>query len=298
MAPQKKFRIVPLLLVLLPLWLIGSGAFALVKYFSQEKAELEETGKRFSRSVSTEDLADDLKKIITLVGERNTTKPAKLAATASMIQGLLGPANTGYKIGHIDSPSDFPIIHVSVPAKKSGNPPVWVLSSYDSPVGSRGAEKNATGLTAALAAARALADEKPAHDIHFVFLPHSNEADSPVIETAAAVREFIARAPSPQALLCIEAMGDSESLILTSRDTEAIPTTEFAGLGKVLGAEVICLGDDFDLASTLFEMNLPAIRIATRPTLLPDENDEQLPFAPTLAASTGRLIELIRRLSN
>jgi hypothetical protein len=45
----------------------------------------------------------------------------------------------------------------------------------------------------------------------------------------------------------------------------------------------------------LFQMNLPAVRVSTRPLLLPDEADEKLPFAPTVAASTGRLIELVRR---
>jgi hypothetical protein len=44
-------------------------------------------------------------------------------------------------------------------------------------------------------------------------------------------------------------------------------------------------------------MNLPAVRVATRPLLTPDEKDDRLPFAPTVAASTGRLIELIRRCS-
>jgi hypothetical protein len=42
-------------------------------------------------------------------------------------------------------------------------------------------------------------------------------------------------------------------------------------------------------------MNLPAVRVATRPLLLADEADDRLPFAPTVTASTGRLIELIRR---
>ena len=92
-------------------------------------------------------------------------------------------------------------------------------------------------------------------------------------------------------------MAFAETLILTSRDTEATPVEEFVGLGKILGAEVTCLGDDFDLASTLYETGLPAIRIATRPTLLPEEKDDKIPFAPTLAASTGRLIQLIQRLT-
>ena len=52
-----------------------------------------------------------------------------------------------------------------------------------------------------------------------------------------------------------------------------------------------------DLASVLFEMNLPAVRVATRPILTPDEADDREPFAPTVAASAGRLVELIRRLA-
>jgi hypothetical protein len=92
-------------------------------------------------------------------------------------------------------------------------------------------------------------------------------------------------------------MGDAETLSLSSRDTTAIPPVDFADLGKILGAEVVCLGEDTDLASILFEMGRPAVRVATRPMLLPDEADDKLPFAPTLASSTGRLIELVRRLS-
>ena len=65
----------------------------------------------------------------------------------------------------------------------------------------------------------------------------------------------------------------------------------------VLRGKFTCLGDDFDLASSLFEMDLPAIRLSTRPTLLPDEKDDKAPFAPTVAASAGRLVELVVRLS-
>jgi hypothetical protein len=45
----------------------------------------------------------------------------------------------------------------------------------------------------------------------------------------------------------------------------------------------------------LFEVDLPAVRVSTRRHVTPEEPDERLPFAPTVAASTGRLIELIRR---
>lgn len=295
MSDRKKFPIMPVLLVVLPVWLIASTGFALVKYFKNEKAEARAAEQRFSQSVSADRIADDLRKIVEIIGERNTASPKKLSATASMIQGLLGPSNTGFDVKVLNGPADFPILQVTVPSEKENASPVWILTSYDSPPGSRGAEKNASGLAATLAAAQALADASPSRPIRFLFLPHVNEPEAPVMETALAVSQHIGENHS--AIICVEAMAADEELILTSRDTEATPTNEFEGLGKILGAEVTCLGDDFDLASTLFETGLPAIRIATRPTLLPDEEDEKVPFAPTLAASTGRLIELIQRMA-
>ena len=295
---EKKSRIVPWLLVILPLWLLVSAGFALVKYFKDEKAGAAEEAKRFAKSVSSSSIADDLRKTIEVIGERNTGSPEKLSATASMIAGSLGPSTTGYEVKRIKGPAEFPILMVGVAAKDAGAAPVWLLTSYDSPPGSRGAERNASGLAATLAAAQALADSSPAHPIRFVFLPHANEPDSPIVETALTVSGMIKDAPAPKAILCIEAMGDAETLILSSRDATAIPAVEFRDLGKALGAEVVCLGDDFDLASTLFEAGLPAIRVATRPMLLPDEADEKVPFAPTVAASAGRLVELVRRLAS
>ena len=298
MEPEaKKPRIVPWLLVILPTWLIISAAFALVKYFRDEKAAAVEETQRFAQSVSSGSIADDLNKIVNVIGERHTGKPEKLSATSSMIRGVLGPSNTGYEVKAITGHGAFPLLHVTIPSLKVDAAPLWVLTSYDSPPGSRGAERNATGLAATLATAQALAGDKPARPVHFIFLPHANEPDAPVIETALIASKLIGTSPVPKAVLCIEAMGDAETLILSSRDTAALPSVDFKDLGKILGAEVVCLGEDTDLASILFEMDRPAVRVATRPMLLPDETDDKLPFAPTLAASTGRLIELVRRLS-
>lgn len=285
------------MLVILPLWLLASAGFALVKYFKDEKADAAMEEQRFARTVSAKSIADDLRKTISVIGERNTGNPGNLSATASMIAGSLGPSNTGYDVKRIKGPAGFPILMVEAKAREAEASPVWLLTSYDSPPGSRGAERNASGLAATLAAAQALADSSPAHPIRILFLPHANELDSPILDTALTVAEIIRTAAEPKAILCIEAMGDAETLILSSRDTTAIPSAEFQGLGKVLGAEVICLGEDFDLASTLFEMGLPAVRVGTRPMLLPEEKDEEIPFAPTVAASAGRLVELVKRLS-
>ncbi len=297
MTQRKRFRLVPILLVLLPLWFILSGLFALVRYFEKEEEAVVLDARRFSQAVSTPSLEDDLRKIVEVIGERNTSSPTQLSAIASMIQGLLGPSNIGYQVKAMAGPAGFPILQVTLPSLKSSAAPVWLITSYDSPTGSRGAEKNATGVVATLATAQALADTRPGRPIHFLFLPHANDRESPLLETALFATRLIQKGPAPKAILCIEAMGAAETLILSSRDNEALPAHEFDGLGKILGAEVVCLGDDFDLSSTLFEMNLPALRIATRPTLLPNEKDDKPPFGPTLAASTGRLIEFVTRLS-
>jgi hypothetical protein len=296
MEEKSKSRIFPWLLVILPLWLIASAAVFLVIYFKKEETQKIEAEKRFAKSVSAESIADDLRKIISVIGERNTSKPNQLSATASMIEGTLGPSNTGYQIEKITGSLNFPILKVTIPSSDQTAAPIWILTSYDSPNNSRGAEKNASGLVATLNTAQALADFSTPRPIHFLFIPHTNEDDAPILETVTIISNLI-KANKPLAILCVEAMSDAESLILSSRDTTVLPLVDYEDLGKIVGAEVICLGEDFDLASILVEMGHPAIRIATRPMLLPKEADDKIPFAPTLAASTGRFIELIRRLS-
>ena len=298
MSSPHRSRWVTLLLVVLPVWLVASGGGALWYYFHREKKQALVEQERFSQAVSTPLIADDLRKIVEVIGERNAsseTAAANLSRTASMIEGLLGPSNTGYAVRKTKGPADWPILQVTLAGKKPDAPPVWVITSYDSRAGSRGAEANATGLAATLAAAQALARDKPNAPVHFIFLPHANDPESPVVETAAKFLELAKLAGPPKAILCVEAMGAGEPLWLTSRDVSAAPLNLVAGLGAVYGAEVVCLGDDSDLASILFEMNLPAVRVATRPLVTATEQDERLPFAPTVAASAGRLIELIRR---
>jgi hypothetical protein len=297
-TPERRPRWVPFLLVLLPLWLVGSGGGALWYYFHREKKEALVEQERFAQNVSTPLLADDLRKVVEVIGERNASSEsaaANLTRTASMIEGLLGPTNTGYAVRRSKGPTEWPLLQVTLTGLDPQAPAVWVLTSYDSRAGSRGAEANATGLAATLAAAQSLARDKPKVSVHFVFLPHANDLESPVIETAAKFMELAKPAGPPKAILCVESMGAGEPLWLSSRDTAAAPLGLVSGLGAVYGAEVVCLGEDTDLASTLFEMDLPAVRVATRPLVLAGEADEKLPFAPTMTASTGRLIELIRR---
>ncbi|MBC8127443.1 MAG: hypothetical protein H8M99_09925 [Gloeobacteraceae cyanobacterium ES-bin-144] len=291
----KWFRIA---LVLVPLWLFASGGAALWYYFHREKKQAHIEQARFTQSISIPVLADDLKKIVSLIGERNTSSEIaaqNLSSTAAMIEGMLGPTNTGYAVKKIKGPREWPLLQVTLKSKKPDAPAIWIVSSFDSKPGSPGAEANATGLASTMAAAQQLAGSTFDVDLHFVFIPHANDPESPIVETAAKLKEI---APLPKAILCVEAMGGGSELWLSSRETNALPLGLTKGLGSVHGSEVVCLGDDFDLSSTLFEMGFPAVRVATRPILTAAEPDDKIPSAEILAASTGRLVELIRRCAS
>jgi hypothetical protein len=290
---MKRPRWVGLMLVILPLWLVVSGVAALWYFQHREKKLAKVEQARFARTVSEASLTDDLKKLVEIIGERNGSSESaakNLSRAAAMIEGTLGPSNTGYTIRRDRGPAEWPLIQVTLRGKNANAPAVWVLASYDSRPGSVGVDANATGLAATLAAAQAMASDQPEADVRFIFLPHANDPESPILETATKLKNIAA---NPKTILCVEAMGAGDELWLSSRDTDALPFSKIHGLGSVRGADVICLGDDADLSSVLFEIGLPAARVATRPLVGADEADAKLPA--TVAASAGRLVELIRR---
>jgi hypothetical protein len=295
---NKRSILFPLLLALIPLWLVASGIGAMWYYFHREKTDALIEQARFPQAVSATLMNDDLRKIVDVIGERNNSSKqaaANLSRTSAMIEGLLGPSNTGYTVKTHKGPANWPLLQVTVTGKKPDAPALWVVTSYDSCVGSRGVEANATGLAATLAAAQSLASDKPECNIQFIFLPHVNDTDSQVRETALELTQLVTEAGGAKSILCVESMGAGKTLWLSSRDTTAAPLNLIYKLGKVHGADDICLGDDTDLTSTLFEMNLPAVRVSTRAHVAESEPDDKLPASGTLAASTGRLIELIHR---
>ncbi len=297
-ATNGRPRWVTVLLVVVPLWLVVSAAVGLWVHLRPGGDAPDDAQATFARAVSVPAVTDDLRKIVGIIGERNVSSEkaaANLRRMASMIEGTLGPGNTGYTVRRERGPAEWPILHVVLPGKNSKIPAVWVAASYDSPPGSKGGEANASGLAASLAAAQALAGEKFRAAVHFVFVPHANDPHAPVVETASALADLMAKHGPPGAVLCVEAMGGGEELWLTSRETGAAPLSRVEGLGKVVGAEVICLEDDIDLASVLFEMDLPAVRVATRERVAAGEADDRVPFGGTVAAAADRLVELIRR---
>jgi len=291
--PKRRSPWVVLLLVLLPLWLVASGGGALWYYFQREKKLAAVEQQRFAQTVSIPMLEDDLKKIVEVIGERNAsseTASAGLSRAASMIEGTLGPSNTGYAVKKIPGPAKWPIFQVTIRGKNETAPAIWILASYDSPKGSRGAEANATGLAATIAAAQAMALEKPPAPIHFAFIPHANDQDSPVADTVTRLVAAIKEAGETKAVLYVEAMANREELWVSPDQPPLPPVRRISGLGAAWG------GNPTDFGVTLAKAGLPAVTISTRTAATPGQ-DEKLPFAPTVAASAGRLIELIRRIT-
>jgi hypothetical protein len=294
-SPSRSGKWLAVLLVVLPLWLLVSGAFAVYHQIIREYSLPDKERETYTRSVSADGIGDDLRKFLEIIGERHSgdeTAARNLTRALAMVEGTLGPSNTGLETRRLEGPSDWPILVASIPGTIADAPPVWVLATLDSRPGSPGAEANASGVAAVLAAAQALAGDKPQATIHFAFPPHGNDPESPIIETAERIHRQTGKSA---VVLCVEAMGSGEKLWLTSRDTSAAPLEKAAGLGSVRGAEVVCLGDDADLAGNLFEMGIPAVRVATRPMISPKEPDDRPPDAKTVAAAAGRLVELIRR---
>ncbi len=291
----KASRWVRVLLVLLPAWLVVSGTVAVWKFAKKEQQKATARPEWFASPVSSDSVRDDLGKLIHVVGERNLSSAdatRNLGRAAAMIEGSMGPSNTGYLIRKTEGPAGFPLIEAGPDAVGTDAPAVWILCAYDSRPGSPGAEANASGITAVMAAARTLAGQPGKRPVRYLFLPHGHDPDSPLAET---LRLAAARFTRADIVLCVEAMGAEDPLWLSSRDTTAMALALTEGIGEVKGSEVVCLGEFADLSALIFDLGFPAVRVATRPIVLPTEPDTEPADPLKLAASSTRLVELIRR---
>ena len=284
--------------VALPAWVIVSATAGVWHRAQKENAPVVEEPKLLVQEVSTTAVADDLKKLTDWIGERRTGDPETeeaLRSTGNWIEGSLGPGNVGHEVRRVQGPGAWPLLHVTQRGKDPRKPAQWVIAGYDSRPGSAGVEANGTGVAAVLAAARALAGDETEASVHYLFLPHVSDMDSPVLETAEHAVRLIRAQGEPGRILVVEAMGSGPPLWFSSRASDAIPATLTEGLGEIKGAEVVCLGDDADLASILFEMGLPAHRVSTRPLVAADEADEAPAEPVRVAAAAEALLHWIRR---
>jgi len=294
--PQRS-RWVVAMLVISPVWLVVSAIFGLWKYqHDATKEEVFEPSK-FTTPVKADQLADDMRKLVEIIGPRNLASDdgkRGLKRAASMIQGSLGPGNAGYRVElvkHVGgSGFEWPVIVVTLPG--GGGQPLWVVTGYDT-LGI-GVEANSSGVASVLSLARAVAGAKPLRPIKFAFLPHAYDADAPVLPL---LDQFSSAMGKPHLVLVVEAMGAKGELLVSSRELEALKQPAFEKWATIVGAEAICLDDDVDLASALFELNQPAVRVATRRVVAAGEVDDQMPDPSHHAAATKALAELVMELA-
>ena len=300
-SPPTLQRRIALLLWLVPLGLVFTSGLGLWLHFKGKAAAEQVEQARFTTAIKQELLHDDMGKMLSFVGERHISNPAGIQGlnrAAAMIEGSLGPSNAGYKVESISGPevgeNRWPILIATLRGSDAKAAPLWVVAPYDSRPGSPGAEANASGMVSVMAAAHALANTSPKRAVHFAFVPHAYDAEAPVMETQSQLAQRIGKA---SAVLVVESMGAAEKLMISSRDAANPALQQASGLGEVVGAEAICLEDDFDLSATLFELELPAARVSTRPVVKVDEADDTAPKPEVHAAATRSLVTLIERLS-
>jgi len=294
-TPAKTHRWYVLLLVGLPVWLACSAGGALWWYFEKEKREAVTRQAAFAREISITSLADDLRKFTTLIGERNVgegSPSANLGRAASMIEGLLGPSNTGLEIRRVRGPLDWPLLETSLPASRPNAPSVWVITGYDAPRGSRGGQFNASGLAAVLAAIQAAAADKPEKHLRFLFLPHLHDTGAPVGATLRLAAETMTRQGEVEAVLWVEAMGAASDLTLSANSPDALPADLLVDLGSVApGGHGLPAGDPVPAWLTD-----AIVRVSTRGPYADGDGGEEPP-SPTLTAdAAGKLLELLRRM--
>jgi hypothetical protein len=296
-APPKSARWYPIILVGLPLWLAVSAIGALWYYFHLEKVEAETRRAAFAREISVASLADDLRKFSILIGERHSGEgepSINLMRAASMIEGVLGPSNTGLDIRRVRGPGDWPLLETSIPASRPGATSVWVITAYDGPPGGIGGQFNASGLSAVIAAIQAAANDVPERHLRFLFLPHLHDTSAPVADTLRIAAETITSRGEVDAVLWIESMGAARELQLSATHAESLPVDQLADVGTVVAGT-----HGLEIHEGVPPWLLDAIvRVSTREPYSAGEADTDVPSPMITADAAGKLLELLRRLAN
>lgn len=289
----KRRRWVVILLCTIPLWLLVSGGLGIWGYFRAQKEERKKEAARFATVVSAPSMADDFQKLAVVIGARNSTVDGGkgLTRAASWIEGILGPSNTGYAVQKFNGPETggHPILRIDLQGSEEKAPPLWIVSAYDSPTDERGIADASSAVVAMVAAAQALAGDKPMRPIRFVFLPRGHEASPAVSTTEERFLKMITDEGKTHSILCLGNLRGTGGLALASGDSSNPALAAMSALGSVLPVE----NASGTFAARLFSSGLPAVSLSADPAepVAAGATESEL-----LATSTGRFVELIRRL--
>lgn len=283
-APVKRSRWLVVCLTLIPLWLALSAGAAVWWSLRDDRQEKEERQQRFVREMSVERIADDMRKLDEAIGPRNAENPESLMRAAAMIDGTLGPSNTGYQTKRIPGPTEAPIIRASLKQSKNQGRSIWIVASYDTVPESQSISDNSSSVAAMMAAAQAMARDDLPTDIHFLFFPCGNDTNSVSGELAKTLLTIMDR---PNAVFYLGDMQTGRNLVaLSSLNADSPQARSLGELGSYAkdGAMVKAAGE---------------IQAAGLPTLyimgVDPEGDQAGSTMENIAICTGKLVEWLRR---
>lgn len=241
-----------IILVLVPVWLIASGAFGLWLYFERQNQEKRQPNSFSTSRVTEESIASDFRILCDVIGPRHQlTAPDGLLRTAAMIDSALGPTNTGFDVakyeGLPNTANAQPFLHIRLAGGNTStdreSPKTWVLIPYDAPhdsVSKRGALP-ASSLTVALASAQLMVQQSYKRPAHFLFIPsiHSDTKDvSPTLQrlqtilgSANAVKELIYVGnmlhPGQLARFTMKKSNDLQAIVESNDELKKIEVDQF-----------------------------------------------------------------------
>jgi hypothetical protein len=264
-----RFSGVKLLIILVPAWLLLSGAVAVWLHFRAEKNQIVKIEHAYQKSVNAKSIADDFSKIVDVIGPRHLASPAAiegLKRVASMIEGALGASNMGYEVRKfpcVDGASDAsPLIAVDVMRRKTVEK-IWVLCSYDSPLDIAHGADSASSIAVTLAVAQAMVGRELTRNVHFLFLPMGNADAQSRMAMLAKAHRLITKDANATQVLVVGSMLHPGDIQVISRDANQPVVSRADDLFAVAENAEICMQDDAEVSSQLHEMGLPAALLLT-----------------------------------
>lgn len=298
--PNDRRRVpwIAILVTGLPLGLFIGGGIAVWMHLQRDDRPGAGQEQIFGQTIDEKRIAEDLGKVLDVIGERNFSSDSArsgLETIHAMVEGSLGPANTGLNVLAHTSGGPLPLLEVVLPGKSPTAAPLWVMSSLDSPPGSPGAESNASGLVATMAALRELAKQPSQRPVHFVFVPHAADPEAPRQSGVDAVRRLISAEPVPRAVFWVRGLGGSPQIAINAAGE--LPSAIASRVPKqvrVLSTTDQGSTDPTGYQALLQKSEIPAIAITADPPAISAADDLRFPPPRPLAAAARSLVELLR----
>lgn len=294
-----------ILIVAVPVWLLVSGGVGLYLHFHYQEKERQEQQHAYRKDINAKSLADDFLKISSLIGARHHQTPearAGLLRMASMIEGSLGVNNIGYEVtkiaGKAHGDLTAPLLLADVLRRKTKEE-LWLIVPYDSPAELPRGQASASAVAVSFAVAQSLVGRSFVRNVRFLYVPMAYADEQDRLDMAAQVQRVISTQGGAIQVLVLGSMLHESKLTALTRDARQPLLREAADLMSASEDAQICLQEDGDFSSLLFEMNVPASLLLKRPLaeMNTEQEDSLEPGSTVLARSAADVAEVLIHLA-